>query len=54
MEHDIRIITKFLEDEIIYKFGILRYILTDNGGEWATDFDKVYKNYGITHQYMTF
>ncbi len=53
MEHDTRTITKFLKDEIIYRFNIPMYILIDNGGEWATEFDKVYKNYGITHQYTT-
>ncbi len=29
------------------------YILTNNGGEWAAEFDQIYKNYGITHQYST-
>lgn len=42
MEHDTKTITKFLEDEIIYKFSIPKYILTNNGGEWAIEFDKVY------------
>jgi len=42
-----------LEDEIICKFGIPRYVLTNNGGEWATEFDQLCKNYGIMHQYTT-
>ncbi len=50
-EHDTKTATKFLEDDIIFKFGVLRYILTDNGGEWVVEFDQLYKNYSITHQY---
>jgi hypothetical protein len=46
-------LSKFLEDEIIYKFGIPRYVLTDNGGEWVIEFNKLYKNYDIIHQYIT-
>jgi len=39
VEHDARTTTKFLEDEIICRFGIPKYILTNNGGEWAIEFD---------------
>lgn len=39
MEHDAKTTTKFLEDEINYRFGVPRYILTDNGSEWAAKFD---------------
>jgi hypothetical protein len=39
MEHDTKIATKFLEDDIIFRFGIPIYILNDNGGEWTAEFD---------------
>jgi hypothetical protein len=32
-EHMIDIATKFLEKEIIYRFGVIKYVLTNNGGE---------------------
>jgi hypothetical protein len=53
-KHDTRITTKFLKEEIIYRFRTLRYILINNGGEWVHEFDQLCKNYGITHQYITF
>jgi hypothetical protein len=42
-----------LEDEIICRFGVPKHVLTNNGGEWATKFDQLCKNYGIDHQYTT-
>jgi hypothetical protein len=42
-----------LEDEIICSIGVPNHVLTDNGGEWATKFDQLCKNYGIDHQYTT-
>jgi len=39
VEHHAKTTAKFLEDEINYRFGVPRYILTDNGGEWAIKFD---------------
>jgi hypothetical protein len=53
-KHDTRIATKILKEEIIYKLKIPRYILINNGGEWVHEFDQLCKNYGITHQYITF
>jgi hypothetical protein len=52
-KHDAMIVAKFLEDEIICKFWIFIYILTNNGGEWVAEFDMLCNNYGITHQYTT-
>jgi hypothetical protein len=28
--------TKFLEDDVICKYGVPKFVRTDNGGEWAT------------------
>jgi hypothetical protein len=48
-EHDAYTIVKFLEDEIICRYGIPKYILTNNGNEWMKEFDENFHNYGITH-----
>jgi hypothetical protein len=32
-------------------FEYLGYILINNGGEWAVEFDLLCNNYEITHQY---
>jgi hypothetical protein len=48
-DHITTIATKFLEDEIIYWFGVPRCLLTNNGGEWAREFDNLCKVYGIQH-----
>jgi hypothetical protein len=44
---------KFLENDIICKYGVPKFVLTDNGGEWATKFDVMCKDYGIHHQHTT-
>jgi hypothetical protein len=44
---------KFLEDEVICRYGVLKYILADNGNEWMKEFAEVYQNYGITHWFTT-
>jgi len=49
VEHDIKIVAKFLDDEIVCRFNVPMYILINNGSEWAIEFDKLFKNYGITH-----
>ncbi len=47
VNHDVETIAKFLKDEVIYRFGVPKYILIDNGLEWFADFDQLCKNYGI-------
>jgi hypothetical protein len=42
-------ITKFLGKKIICKFGVPKCVLIDNGGEWMVEFDKMCKNFRITH-----
>jgi hypothetical protein len=49
-DHGAKIAAKFLEDDIIYRFGLLKFVLTDNGGEWAAEFDVMCKDYAIQHQ----
>jgi transposase-like protein len=52
-DHDAATITRFLEEEIICRFGVPIFIFTDNGGEWMAEFDMMCKKYGITHQFTT-
>jgi hypothetical protein len=52
-EQTAEIIAKFLEKEIIYRFRVPKYILTDNGRKWMTKFDMMCKHFGITHQFTT-
>jgi hypothetical protein len=46
-DHDVAIATKFMEEEIICRFVMPRFILINNGGEWMVEFDLI--KYGITH-----
>jgi hypothetical protein len=39
MDHDAETTTMFLENEVICRFGVLKYILIDNGIERSTEFD---------------
>jgi transposase InsO family protein len=50
-DHDGTTAVKFLEEEIICRFGVPKFIFTDNGGEWMAKFDLMCKKYGITHQF---
>jgi len=52
-DHDDATTVRFLEEEIISRFGVPRFIFTDNGGEWMAKFDLMCKKYGITHQFTT-
>ncbi len=49
-DHSAKTVAKFLEDDLICKYGVPKFILTDNGGEWAAEFEVMCKNYGIEHQ----
>jgi len=51
--HGAKITTKFLEDDVICRYGVPKFVLTDNGGEQATIFDIMCKDYGIQHQHTT-
>jgi len=51
-DHGAKIAATFLEDDIICRYGVPKFILTDNGGEWAVEFDNMCKDYGIQHQHI--
>ncbi len=49
-DHGAKTTARFLEDEIICRYGVPKCVLTDNGGEWAAEFDVMCRNYAIQHQ----
>jgi hypothetical protein len=49
-DHGAKTAARFLEDEIICRYGVPKFVLTDNGGEWATEFDVMCGDYAIQHQ----
>ncbi len=53
VDHGAKTTAMFLKDDIIYKYGVPKFVLTDNGGEWAIEFDIMCKDYGIHHQHTT-
>jgi hypothetical protein len=36
IDHGVKTTAKFLEDDIICRYGVPKFVLIDNGGEWAT------------------
>jgi hypothetical protein len=52
-EHDAYTIANFLKDEVICRYGMPKYILTNNGSDWMKEFVEICQNYGITHQFIT-
>lgn len=44
--------TRFLKDEVICNFKVLKFNLIDNGFEWSMEFDQLWKIYSIIHQYI--
>jgi hypothetical protein len=37
--HNAKTASRFLEDNIICRYGVPKFVLTDNGGEWAAEFE---------------
>jgi hypothetical protein len=46
-DHGARTAARFSEDDLIYKYGVPQFILTDNGGEWGAEFETMCKDYAI-------
>ncbi len=42
-------LSRFLEDDIICRYGVPKFVLTDNGGEWAAEFDVMCRDHAIQH-----
>jgi len=53
VDHGAKTTARFLENDIICRYGVPKFVLTDNGGEWAAEFDVMCKDYGIHHQHTT-
>ncbi len=49
-DHGAKTTARFLEDEIICRYGVPKFVLTDNGGEWVPEFDVMCGDYAIQHQ----
>jgi hypothetical protein len=49
-DHGAKTVARFLEDDLICRYGVPKFILTDNGGEWCAEFDAMCKDYAIQHQ----
>jgi hypothetical protein len=52
-DHGAKTAARFSEDEIICRYGVPKFVLTDNGGEWAAKFDMMCRDYAIQHQRTT-
>jgi len=48
-DHAVKTTARFLEDEIICRYGVPKFVLTDNGGEWAAEFNVMCRDYAIQH-----
>jgi len=51
VDHGAKTMARFLQDDIICRYGVPKFVLTDNGREWAAKFDVMCKDYGIHHQH---
>jgi hypothetical protein len=49
-DHEAKIAARFLEDDLICRYAVPKYVLTDNGGEWGVEFETMCKDYAIHHQ----
>ncbi len=47
--HTTSMAARFLEEEIICRYEVPKFVLIDNGGEWSTEFDNLCKVYNIHH-----
>jgi hypothetical protein len=52
-DHGAKTVARFLEDDVICRYGVPKFVLTDNGGEWAAEFDAMCKDYDIHHQHTS-
>jgi hypothetical protein len=50
-DHGAQTAARFLEDDVICRYEVPKFVLTDNGGEWVAEFDAMCKDYGIHHQH---
>jgi hypothetical protein len=53
INHGAKTVANFLEDDVICRYGVAKFVLTNNGGEWVVEFGVMCKDYGIHHQHTT-
>jgi hypothetical protein len=51
VDHGAKTAARFLEDDLICRYGVPKFILTNNRGEWGAEFDTMCKDYAIHHQH---
>jgi hypothetical protein len=49
-DHEAKTAARFLEDDLICRYGVPKYVLTNNGGEWGAEFETMCRDYAIHHQ----
>ncbi len=52
-DHSAKTAARFLEDELICRYGVPSFIFTNNGGEWGAEFEAMCKDYAIQHQHTS-
>ncbi len=50
VDHGAKTTARFLEDDLICRYGVPKFVLTDNGGEWGAEFEVMCRDYAIQHQ----
>jgi hypothetical protein len=48
VDHGAKTIAKFLEDDVICRYKVPKFVLIDNGGEWVAKFDAMCKDMVFT------
>ncbi len=51
-DHGAKTIAKPLENDVICRYGVPKFVLIDNDREWAAKFNVMCKDYGIQHQHI--
>ncbi len=46
-DHGAKTVAKFLEDDLIRRYRVPKFVLTNNGGEWGAEFDVMCQDYAI-------
>jgi len=49
-DHEAKTAARFLEDDLICRYRVPKFVLTDNGGEWGAEFEVMCRDYAIQHQ----
>jgi hypothetical protein len=52
-DHGAKTTARFLEDDLICRYRVPKFVLTDNGGEWGAEFEVMCRDYVIQHQRTT-